>query len=126
MHSSRSMPTITIAAFALLLLAVPAQATNLGETVNVGLNYGTATGLGTRDIREVIMAIINVILSFLSIVAIILILTGGFKWMVAGGNDEKVDEAKKTLTSGIVGLVVIFTSYAIASFVVRSLTNVTM
>jgi len=120
------MPTITIAAFALLLLAVPAQATNLGETVNVGLNYGTATGLGTRDIREVIMAIINVILSFLSIVAIILILTGGFKWMVAGGNDEKVDEAKKTLTSGIVGLVVIFTSYAIASFVVRSLTNVTM
>ena len=108
------------------LMALPAMAADLGQTVNIGLNYGTATGLGTRDIREVIMLIINVILGFLSVVAIVLILWGGFKWMTAGGNEDQIDEAKKLIIAGVVGLAIIFTSYAIATFVVRSLVNVTI
>ena len=107
------------------LAALPALAVDLGAQVNIGLNYGTATGLGTKDVRTVIFLVINVILGFLSIIAIIIVLSGGFKWMTAGGNEDKISEAKKLIISGIVGLAVIFTSYAIATFVVRSLVNVT-
>jgi len=108
-----------------MFAALPALAVNLADQVNEGLNYGTFTGLGTRDIREVIFLVINVILGFLSIIAIIIVLAGGFKWMTAGGNEDKIAEAKKLIIAGIVGMAVIFTSYAIATFVVRSLVNVT-
>ncbi len=108
-----------------MFAALPALAVNLADQVNEGLNYGTFTGLGTRDIREVIFLVINVILGFLSIIAIIIVLAGGFKWMTAGGNEDKIAEAKKLIIAGIVGMAVIFTSYAIATFVIRSLVNVT-
>ena len=108
-----------------MFAALPALAVNLADQVNEGLNYGTFTGLGTRDIREVIFLVINVILGFLSIIAIIIVLAGGFKWMTAGGNEDKIAEAKKLIIAGIVGMAVIFKSYAIATFVVRSLVNVT-
>lgn len=114
-----------ITAVGSMFAALPALAVNLADQVNQGLNYGTFTGLGTRDIREVIFLVINVILGFLSIIAIIIVLAGGFKWMTAGGNEDKIAEAKKLIIAGIVGMAVIFTSYAIATFVVRSLVNVT-
>jgi TRAP-type C4-dicarboxylate transport system permease small subunit len=107
-----------------LFSALPALGATLGDQINANLAYGTTTGLGTRDIREVIMLIINVILGFLSIVAIVIILWGGFKWMTAGGNEDQVGEAKKLIIAGVVGMAVIFTSYAVALFVVRSLVNV--
>ncbi|MDD2807277.1 MAG: hypothetical protein PHW95_02005 [Patescibacteria group bacterium] len=93
--------------------------------LDVGLNYGTYTGLGTKDLREGIMAIVNVLMGFLGIIAIIIILYGGFTWMTAGGNEEKVSQAKKIITAGIVGLVIIFISFAIASFVITQLISAT-
>lgn len=93
--------------------------------LDTGIGYGTYTGLGTKDIREGIMGIVNVLLGFLGILAIIIILWGGFVWMTAGGNEEKTGEAKKIITAGIIGLVIIFTAYAIASFVVTQLMSAT-
>ena len=102
------------------LTALPALA-----TLDVGIEYGTYTGLGTKDIREGIMSVVNVMLGFLGILAIIIILWGGFRWLTSGGNEEKVGEAKKIITAGIIGLVIIFTAYAIASFVVTQLMTTT-
>ncbi|MDX9893770.1 MAG: hypothetical protein RB292_05205 [Patescibacteria group bacterium] len=93
--------------------------------LNVGLEYGTLTGLGTKDLREGIMAIVNVLLGFLGIIAIIIILYGGFVWLTSAGNEEKVGQAKKIITAGIIGLVIIFVSYAIASFVIGELITAT-
>ncbi len=103
------------------LTAVPALAT----TLDVGLNYGDATGLGTKDIREGIMSIVNAMLGFLGVLAIIIILWGGFRWLTSGGSEEKVGEAKKIIAAGIIGLIIIFTAYAIATFVVTQLISAT-
>ncbi|MFA5359821.1 MAG: pilin [Patescibacteria group bacterium] len=88
-------------------------------------NIQTETGLGERDPRDIAASVINVILGFLGIVAVIIILLGGFKWMTAGGNEDKVGEAKKLITAGIIGLVIIVASFAIATFVLDSLINAT-
>jgi len=93
--------------------------------LETGIDYGTYTGLGTKDIREGVMSVINVLLGFLGILAIIIILWGGFRWMTSAGNEEKVGEAKKIITAGIIGLVIIFTAYAIASFVISQLLTAT-
>ncbi len=126
----KKIHNILAATFSAIIFTLPAvalaQRPNLGAQINANLAYGTLTGLGTRDIRAVIMTIINVILGFLSIVAVLIVLWGGFKWMTAGGNEDQIDEAKKIIIAGIVGLGVIFTAYAIALFVVRSLVNSTI
>ncbi|OGY45743.1 MAG: hypothetical protein A2663_02875 [Candidatus Buchananbacteria bacterium RIFCSPHIGHO2_01_FULL_46_12] len=113
------MRKIAILTAIFALTAVPALA------LETGISYGAYTDLGTRDLREGIMQIITVLLGFLGIVAIIVILWGGFRWLTSGGNEEKVGEAKKILASGLVGLIIIFTAYAIANFVITQLLSAT-
>ena len=97
----------------------------INSTDAVGLNYGDYTGLGTKDIREGIMSIVNAMLAFLGVIAILIVLYGGFVWLTSGGNEEKVGEAKKIIAAGVIGLIIIFTAYAIATFVVGSLISAT-
>ena len=88
--------------------------------------FSTALGLNkNRDLKGTIANIINIVLGFLGIVAVIIILAGGFKWMTAGGNEDGVGEAKKMITGGVIGLVVIFAAWAIANFVLSSLQSAT-
>ena len=87
----------------------------------------TGAGLGkTDDLKGSIASIINVVLGFLGIVAVIIILAGGFKWMTAAGNEDAVTEAKGYIKNGIIGLLVVFAAWAIASFVIAQLGSATV
>ena len=119
----KKIATLTTLGVIFALTALPALALTGSD---IGLDYGTYTGLGTKDIRQGVMQIVNVLLGFLGILAIIIILWGGFRWLTSGGNEEKVGEAKKIITAGIIGLVIIFTAYAIAAFVINSLLTATV
>ena len=88
---------------------------------DIGLEYGRETGLANRDVRSVVVSIINVSLSLLGTVSVCLILYAGFKWMTSMGNDSEIESAKKILTASVIGLLVILSAYAITQFV---LTNV--
>ena len=55
----------------------------------------------------------------------VIILLGGFKWMTAVGNDDKVKVAKKLMFSGLFGLVIVISAYAIAEFVIESIITAT-
>lgn len=90
-----------------------------------GTSYAESSGLGNRDIRDTIASIIRVALSLLGIVALVIILAGGFKWMTAGGNDDKVQEARKLMIQGVVGLAIIMSAYAISIFVIDQLASAT-
>ena len=104
---------------AVLPFAVKAQGLNLG------LNNVSGTSLGSQELRSTVAKIINVALSFIGVIVLVIILYGGFLWMTAGGNEEKVGEAKKWIYGGIIGLVIILCSYAIAQFVINSLVTAT-
>ena len=117
---------ISLGMFALLVAPLAASAAVPADP-SYGLTGGfnTAVGLGKSDIKTSIASIINIILGFLGIVAVIIILAGGFKWMTAGGNEDKVAEARQMIIQGIIGLVIIFAAWAIASFVVAQLGQAT-
>ena len=83
------------------------------------------TGLGNKDPRAIATGIINVILGFVGIIAVILIIVGGFKWMTAGGNEDKVDEAKRLMIAGVTGLAIVLAAFGISVFVVNNLIKVT-
>ncbi len=103
------------------VVALPMVA--MASGVDLGLNYATAIGLGTQDVRSTVSNVIKAFMGLLGIVAVVIILLGGFKWMTAGGNEEKVAEAKKLIISGVIGLVIIMSAYAIAQFVVNAIIN---
>ncbi len=90
-----------------------------------GDSFAGEAGLGDADLVDTIAQIIRIALGFLGIIAVVIILLGGFKWMTAGGNDDKVKDAKKLIFSGIIGLVIVLTAYAIASFVIDSIMTAT-
>ncbi len=102
-----------------------AGAQGLEEQVNTGLRFGTIVGWSTQDLRVTIMRVIQVFLGFLGIIAIIIILYAGWRWMTSGGDPQKIDEAKRTLVNAVIGLLIIFSAFAIVSFIIRALSGAT-
>jgi len=82
-------------------------------------------GMGTKDVRIVAAQLINTFAGLLGILTVLVILYGGFSWMVSFGDEEKVQKAKSTLTSGIIGLILIFTSYSIANYIFTTVLSAT-
>lgn len=122
LHIKKWVKRGVVAALWMLPMAALAQGDILGTTY---VETGLGGSLGTKDVRETIAAIINVALGLLGIIAVVIILAGGFTWMTAVGNEEKVDKAKKMIFAGIIGLAIILSAYAIASFVITSLIQAT-
>lgn len=109
-------------------LALPAM-TLAADSLNANdLGVGAIQSeikLGSGDIRQTAARIINVALGFLGIIAVVIVLLGGFKYMTAGGNEEKTSEARKLIVSGIIGLAIILSAWAITSFVISRLVTAT-
>lgn len=82
-------------------------------------------GLGNEDPRVMVASILKVAMGFLGIVAVAIILVGGFKWMVAGGDETKIEESVGLIKAGVIGLIIILASFAIATFVINSLVGAT-
>ncbi len=115
----------TVFALGLAMVApLPANAL-LDANKDLGLDKAVDTGLGNQDIRTTISKVIKTAMSLLGIVAVVIVLIGGFKWMTAGGNDEQVGEAKKWIFSGVIGLAIILSAYALASFIINQLVTAT-
>jgi hypothetical protein len=77
----------------------------------------------SKDIFVVISNIVNIILTFLGAIAVLLFLYGGFKWFTSQGNSEQIEAAKKIMGAAVVGLAIIFASYAAAQYIFDQLSN---
>ncbi len=65
------------------------------------------------DIRQAIMNVTNWILGFVAIIATLIVIYGGVLYLTAAGNEEAVEKAKKTISYGIIGIVICGLAYAI-------------
>ena len=65
--------------------------------------------------------ITNTILYIVGIIAVIMLIIGGIKYVLSGGDSKKVTDAKNTVLYAIIGLVIAVFSYAIVNFVITSL-----
>jgi len=108
----------------LLSMAVSVNAQPL-TTNDLGLNDANSIGLGDEDPKSIIVNVIRVILGFLGLIAVIIILIGGFKWMTAQGNDDKITEARKLIQAGAIGLVIILAAFGITQFLINTIFDAT-
>jgi len=83
---------------------------------------GQAGGYAAEDtdeytLSEILGTVVSAFLGLLGMIFIIIVLIAGYNWMTAGGNEEKVEKARKLLSRGVIGLIIVMTSYAIWYFV---------
>ena len=102
----------TLAASLLLPALVSAQ------IMNEGLGqFQSETQLTNADLTVVIGRIVKIVIGFLGLIAVVIILIGGFQWMTSGGDEDKIKNARKLMTNGVIGLFIVVIAYAIALFV---------
>lgn len=92
---------------------VDATAKGTGHTSQKIFNSAESLDLGAG-------AIVNIILSLVGVLFMALIIYGGVLWMTAGGNEERVNRAKSTITRAVIGLAVVLLAYSISILLVTA------
>lgn len=69
-----------------------------------------------KDFELIFERIVTIALGFAGIAVFIMFLIGGFKYLTSGGDPKAVEEAQKTLTYAIGGLILIALSFLILVF----------
>lgn len=77
----------------------------------------------TAPIAKLMKAIFSYGIQIISLITLIVIIVGGFMWSTAGGNGNKVNEAKQWLFSGLSGLLLLLFSYLLLRTINIDLVN---
>lgn len=73
------------------------------------------------SLTEIVQSILNWIFGIIGIVAVVMIIIGGFNFMTSAGDPGKVKKGKDTILYGIIGLVVALLAFAIVNFVLNGI-----
>lgn len=96
-----------------------ANFTNAGEFAE---SAATESGVDTgSSVEEKVASIVNYALSLLGVIFLILMVYGGFIWMLARGDEAEAKRAKNIITAGVIGMIIVIAAFAITTFVVNSL-----
>lgn len=119
---------LLIASFMTLiaLSGVALPATALAETAKQAAcsAIGSATCTDTSggsSVNTIIAAVVNILSSVVGVLAVIMIIIGGSKFITSGGDSNKVSNARSTILYAIIGLVVAVFAQLIVYFVLNKL-----
>lgn len=87
----------------------------------VTLTNPLATGTVNPTPQALIGRVINATMGLVGSLALAMFIYGGFVWMLAAGNEQRVQKGKDILTWATIGLIVIFSSYALVNVVFTGL-----
>ena len=120
------MKRFIIIFFVFLLLFCPPSllAAKSNDDTEKGVHTPTTLpnplGETNTDINVLIGTIINAIMGIVGSLALAMFIYGGFTWMTAAGANERVQKGKDILIWATVGLIVIFSSYALVYFILNN------
>ncbi len=110
------------AATAALFMPFAAKAQDLGS----GLLTNTAVknaGYKNTPLELLIGGVVKIALDMIGVVFLVLIVYGGYIWMIARGDEAKVEKAKDTIINSTIGLAITLAAYGITYYVVNRLTE---
>jgi type IV secretory pathway VirB2 component (pilin) len=91
---------------------------DIKSQVTGGINNVNPGGGTTTDLNTMIKSVLNWIFGIIGIVAVVMIIIGGFNMMISAGDPGKVKKGKDTILYGIIGLVISILAFAIVNFVI--------
>lgn len=124
---------LSAATLAVVPIAIPAAvhaAPNIKDCLIQGSNLTTdeecqdnQTNDAGTNINSLITKIINIFSFVVGVVAVIMIIVGGFKYISSGGDSNKITSAKNTIIYAIIGLVIVALAQIIVQFVLGKVTD---
>lgn len=129
-----TMPIVTmllvLGAYGVTFLA-PAQlkAQSSKDSVCVGAGVvqpgstGCTTPTGTNDADKIIKTGLNVFSAIAGIIAVVMMMIAGLKYMTSGGDAGKVASAQNTVLYAAIGIVIVVLAQVIVKFVVGRFTT---
>ena len=120
--------TIFMIFVALFLIIGPAVNRASSASTDFGLtttkNIGSLTAaFGQSSLLVMIGKITAPLLSLVGVLFLILIICSGILWMTAAGSESQIGKSKKTLAWSVIGLIVVFSSSALTSFIGKQATG---
>lgn len=73
----------------------------------------------TTSLNDTVKEVVNVLSAVVGIVAVVMIILGGFRYITSGGSAEKISGAKNTILYAIIGLVIVALAQAVVKFVLH-------
>ncbi len=78
---------------------------------------------GTDTFNHLLTLIINIFSVIVGVIAVVMIIVGGFRYITSGGKQESVGSAKNTILYALIGLVVVALAQIIVRFVLNKATT---
>lgn len=97
-----------------------ATATSSGSLTTTDTIAEFTSPIGAVSPTQILGQVIKTVLGILGAIALVMFVWGGFVWMTSGGSPERIKTARTTLVWAVLGMLVIFLSYAAVDFVLSA------
>ena len=110
------------ATMATLMAGRAMAAMNYDNPAQAGAEAARANGMPADLIGTsgVFTKITNTVLFAVGIISVIMLIVGGLRYIISGGDSKKVTDAKNTIMYAIIGLIIAILSFAIVNFVISA------
>ncbi|MFC1789900.1 hypothetical protein ACFLZP_00230 [Patescibacteria group bacterium] len=109
---------LTVALLPLIGLVTPALAEN--DPLEGGFNLtppGQFGALAGVSLPAIVRSLLVLAMVLASLIAFGFLIFGGIIWITSGGDKQKTEQARNTITAALVGLLIVFASWAIIQLV---------
>lgn len=119
--------TLIVLMVALAIPAIPPLAlADAKSDIQCGVNSaasGDCNSTPNSDLNSTITTIINILSAAVGIVAVIMIIIAGLRFVTSSGNPESAKAARNTITYAAIGLIVVAFAQIIVHFVLHTATT---
>ena len=132
----KSKRAILFALFLFCLIFIPiidAQIVEAKSVEQAALDIFKETGVSSGftdendsapNVYQIIGIVVNIVLGFVGVIFLVLVIAGGFMWMTASGNEEKVKKGRDLALQSVIGLAIVLAAYLLTTFVVKQILTV--
>ena len=92
-------------------------------TVQEGADIARAEGMPAELIGDngVFTQLTSIALAIVGALSVIMLIWGGVRYIISGGDSKKITDAKNTILYAIIGLIIAVLAYAIVRFVLNTI-----
>lgn len=115
------------------IVALPVHATTLydraagalGKTIDAAYGGGNEVAVDGNTFLNSLITIINQLITFVGVIFLLLLIYAGYLWMMARGNEEEVNKAKKITRETVIGLILILLARLLTEFILSQIGQAT-
>lgn len=120
----RYIPVLLLSVF--VALASATLVSPAAFAFDLSITDGASAARGADQVADlfgstgIITTVTNILLFIVGAIAVVMVIVGGFRYVVSGGNTANITTAKNTILYAVVGLIVAILAYALVNFVITS------